>query len=108
MLKLVGLVFAVIEGLLTLRMLLPLFTPPAEAVRFLPLFRDVTDALMAPWAWLDLPFGGSGSFPGIGGQLDLSVLPALIGWGIVAAVVTFLLRALGVGRDRTVVVRSED
>ena len=99
----VGLVvaaFGIIQGLLTLRMVLPLFGGVPEQLQpLMPGFLQITDLLMAPFAWIELP--GVGGFPGFGGgQIDTTVLPALIGWSVVELVIVGVLRLLGGGRSR--------
>lgn len=100
MLGLVIAVFGIIQGLLTLRMVLPLFGGVPEQLQpLMPGFLQVTDLLMAPFAFIELP--GVGGFPGFGaGQIDTAVLPALIGWSVVELVIVGGLRLLGRGRSR--------
>ena len=98
MLGLVVAIFGLIQLLLGVRLVLPfLGNVPEQVEPLMPLFFQVTDLLIAPFAWLPIP--GADRFPGFGaGQLDTSVLPALIGWSLVELVVVTVLRMLGAGR----------
>ena len=100
MLTLIVAAFGVVQSLLTLRLILPMFGWPEQFESLFPLFIQVTDLLMAPFRTFGLP--GGDAFPMFGtGQMDTSVLPALIGWSIVELVVVGALRLLGAGRPRT-------
>lgn len=92
MLRLIVLAFGIIQLLLTLRLILPLFggSVPEAAEPFMPAFIDITDLLIVPFSWLKLPGDGFTGFGG--GQFDASVLPALIGWSVVQLVVITALR----------------
>lgn len=97
MLILVIAVFGIVQALLGLRLILPLFGVPEQLQPLLPAFLQVTDLLIAPFSAFRLP--GGGGFPGFGaGGMDVSVIPALIGWSIVGLVVVGLLRLFGAGR----------
>ena len=99
MLRLIVAAFGVIQTLLTLRLILPMVGWPEQFESLFPLFIQVTDLLMAPFRTFGLP--GGDAFPMFGtGQMDTSVLPALIGWSIVELVVVGALRLFGAGRPR--------
>ncbi len=100
MLRLIILAFGVIQLLLGIRLILPLIgNVPEAAEPFMPTFIEVTDLLIAPFSWLELPGTGFTGFGG--GQFDASVLPALIGWSVVELIVVGVLRLLGFGRSRS-------
>lgn len=103
MFRLIVAAFGIVQLLLGIRLILPLIgTVPEPAEPFMPAFIEITDLLIAPFSWIQLPGTGFTGFGG--GQFDGSVLPALIGWSVVELVVLGVLRLLGLGRSRS---RSE-
>lgn len=102
MLRLIVAAFGIVQLLLTLRLMLPFVGNVPEAVEpLMPAFIQITDLLIAPFSWIEIP-GFGGGFPGFGGgQFDASVLPALIGWSVVELVVIGVLRVFGLGRSRS-------
>ena len=91
--------FGLIQSLLGVRMILPLFDVPEQFRSLVPLLIEVTDLLMLPFRGFQGP--DAGGFPGFGGgQLDLTVLPALIGWSIVELVVVGAVTLLFGRRSR--------
>ena len=101
MLRLIVAAFGIVQLLLGIRLILPLFggSVPEAAEPLMPAFIEITDLLIAPFSWVQLPGTGFTGFGG--GQFDASVLPALIGWSVVELVVVGVLRVLGVGRSRS-------
>jgi hypothetical protein len=94
MVKLFVLAFSAIQGLLGLRLVLPAVPVPEQLQPLVPTLINITDLLMSPFSGFALP-GAIGGFPGLGGgQMDTSVLPALIGWSVVELVVLGGLRLM--------------
>lgn len=94
-------VFAIIQVLLLLRLALPFLRIPDTLRDWMPLLIQVTDLLVVPFGAIsrtfdlksaaeNLPAFG-GVFAGYADRLDGAVLVAMIGWGIVAFVVTLIL-----------------
>jgi hypothetical protein len=93
--------FAMIQLVLLLRLALPFVRIPDTLRSWVPALIDVTDLLVSPFqafaktfdlksAIPNLPAFG-GAFSGYADRLDGAVLVAMIGWGIVAFVVTLIL-----------------
>ena len=101
MLRLIIAAFGIIQLLLSIRLILPLLggSVPEAAAPLMPAFIEITDLLIAPFSWVQLPGTGFTGFGG--GQCDASVLPALIGWSVVELIVIGILRLLGTGRSRS-------
>ncbi len=108
LIRLVGLLLALIEAVLVLRLLFPFMRIPKSMESYVPALVTISDWLMAPFKLFFHPFaldqlsklpGG----PELGykeylNRLDTTVLIAMIGWAIVGALVLFVLR--GVVRAR--------
>ena len=99
LIRLVVGIFGLIQTLLGVRMILPILPVPEQFQGFVPALIEITDLLMLPFRGFQAP--DAGGFPGFGGgQLDLTVLPALIGWSIIELVVVGVLTLLGGRRSR--------
>jgi hypothetical protein len=99
--RLAALAFAIVQLLLMFRLALPFVRIPDTLRSWVPMLIDVTDLLVSPFqpiaktfdlksAIPNLPAFG-GAFSAYTDRLDAAVLVAMIGWGIVAFVVTLIL-----------------
>lgn len=92
--------FSAVQGLLTLRLILPFVDPPPSLAQFVPAIRNLSDLLIEPFRQLlrllgvDLqsvgitgPIGG-----GFTDQLDGLVVVALLGWTMAELMVLAILR----------------
>ena len=100
-----GILFAVVQITLALRLLLPFVAVPASLAEFVPPLMVVTDWWLAPWVAvidaLDVLGVSSGLDPAVGEdeivepqEFEPAVVVAMIGWAIVAAFVVFVLRLI--------------
>lgn len=102
--RLAAFVFGIIEILLLIRLALPFVDVPKSLQDWVPGLITVTDWLVSPFQVLVKPFdlgpvshdlssfgGGLGTYIN---QLDSGVVVAMIGWGVIAAVVTLILSLL--------------
>ena len=102
--RFVGLLIALIEAVLALRLLFPLMRIPKSMDGYVPMLTSISDWLMAPFQSIVRPFRLEGleGLPGgadLGyvdylNQLDTSVLVAMVGWAIIGALVLFILRVV--------------
>lgn len=104
--RLVSLVFALIEAMLLIRLILPFVDSVPKGLR--PLVVDlvrITDQLIAPFKGIvnepfdltrltDLPGGVVGVVQAYADRLDPTVVVAMIAWGIIGSVVVLVLRFL--------------
>jgi hypothetical protein len=102
--RLVSLVFAVIEAMLLIRLILPFVDTVPKGFR--PLVVDlvrITDQLIAPFKGIveepfdltrltELPGGVVGIVQAYADRLDPTVVVAMIAWGLIGAVVVLALR----------------
>jgi hypothetical protein len=102
--RIVELGIVLIEGMLALRLLLPFMRIPDSLEGFVPGLVAVTDVLVAPFRVFVQPFtleqletlpGGGLGYARYLDQVDTTVLVAMIGWAVIAAVLLFVLGALG-------------
>ncbi len=100
--RLIGLLLALIQAALGLRLVLPFVKVPKGLHDYVPPLLNVTDVLVAPFRMLIAPYdlGSSFRLPG-GGDLGLgqyvdkvdpALLVAMVGWGIVGGLALFVLR----------------
>jgi hypothetical protein len=100
--------FAIIQALLLLRLALPFLRIPSTLNDWVPALIQVTDLLVAPFqpiaktfdlktAAQTLPAFG-GAFSGYVDRIDGAVVVAMIGWGLIAFVVTLILTLVARGR----------
>jgi hypothetical protein len=105
LIRLVAVVFAIIQASLLLRLVLPFVDQVPRVLRpFVPTLIAFTDLLIAPFAGLVEPFELSDvtDVPDVltdvlqsyVDQVDQAVIVAMIGWAIIGAVVLFVLRAV--------------
>lgn len=103
LLRLVGLVFALIQVTLALRLLLPFVEVPAAFEAYVPQLVSVSDGLIAPFRAIIEPYDLEGILAEIGplteaalgpwaDSLDPAVIVAMVGWGIVSTFVLFVMR----------------
>jgi hypothetical protein len=104
--RVVGVVFALIEGALVLRLLLPFVRVPKALREYVPGLIDVSDLLAAPFRLIVEPFDlGSGAIPGASelgfgryvDKVDPAILVAIVGWGVIAGVLMIVLRLVARG-----------
>jgi hypothetical protein len=101
--RLAAFVFSIIQVLFLLRLALPFVHVPATLKDWTPPLIDVTDLLAAPFqaitnsSTFDLKSAVS-NLPAFGGiftsytdRLDIAIVVAMIGWGLIAVVVTLIL-----------------
>ena len=101
-------VFAVIQGLLLLRLALPFVDLPKALVPFAPPLVTITDLLIAPFEGISKPFNlhniadtlpGGGSALGVNiDKVDPAILVAMVGWGVIAAVISLVLTVMSRSR----------
>lgn len=102
LLRAVGLVFALIEAALALRLMLPFVRVPKNLEHFVPIIVSASDWLMAPFKLVMQPYE-LGKLTRLPGEVDLgfsnyvdkidpAVLVAMVGWGIVGGIAVFVLR----------------
>jgi hypothetical protein len=91
--------FGIVQLLLGIRLVLPFFDPPQFLIEWVPALVNITDVLIAPFVgFTDMLGSGLSGLPGgplgagISGQLDPTVIVALIGWSIVELIVVTVLR----------------
>ena len=92
--------FSAIQGVLTLRLVLPYVDLPSSLTQFVPAIRNLSEVLIEPFRQLLRLLGADLQSIGIGGQigggftdrLDGLVVVALIGWTIVELIVLSILR----------------
>lgn len=102
LMRVVSLVLAFIEAVLTLRLLLPFMRIPKSLEGYLPMLVTVSDWLMAPFQLffrsfsLDqlskLPGGAEVGYANYLDKVDSTVLVAMVGWAIIGGLVLFVLR----------------
>ncbi len=100
LLRIAVVAFSAIQGILTLRLVLPYVALPSSLTQFLPAIRNLSDVLIEPFRQLLRLLGANLQSIGIGGQigggftdrLDGLVVVALIGWTIVELIVLSILR----------------
>jgi hypothetical protein len=102
--RLVEVGIVLIEAVLTFRLLLPFVRIPQALEGFVPALVTISDMLIAPFQAFFEPFsldrlsslpGGDLGYAAYLDQVDTTVLVAMIGWAVIAAVVLFVLGALG-------------
>jgi hypothetical protein len=102
LIRILALVFALIQVVLGLRLILPFVTVPKALHQYVPTLISVSDALMAPFKGITAPYD-LGKFAGVPGGLDTGfgkyvnnvdpgVIVAMVGWGIIAGLALFILR----------------
>ena len=104
LIRFVGLLLALIEAVLALRLLFPLMRIPKSMDGYVPTLVAISDWLMAPFQAIVQPFsledleqaaGRHG--PGLSRlpeQARHSVLVAMVGWAIIGSLVLFILRMI--------------
>jgi hypothetical protein len=101
--RLIGLLLALIQGSLLVRLLLPFVDVPRGLRDYVPPLLNVTDLLIAPFRVLISPYDLGGSFRVTGAgdlgslgkyvdKIDPAVLVAMVGWGIAGGLLLFILR----------------
>jgi hypothetical protein len=90
---------------LLLRLALPFLRIPETLRSWVPLLVDVTDILVAPFQAISRTFdlktaaqnlpAFAGAFSGYADRLDPAVLVAMIGWGVIAFIVTLIVSLVG-------------
>jgi hypothetical protein len=102
-LRLAGLVFGVIQLLLVLRLALPFVHVPGGLQGYVPGLITVTDWLITPFNFVvrsfdlgpvshDLSRLGGALPTGLANQIDAGLIVAIVGWAIVAGIVSIVLR----------------
>ncbi len=91
--------FGVIQGLLTLRLVMGLAELPQAIMQFRPTVTALSDPLIEPFRRFQGMLDGtvSGGIPGgafLGG-LDTAVVVALVGWSLIELVILGVLRIFG-------------
>jgi len=103
LIRLVGIVFVLIEAVLTFRLLLPFMRVPSALEGVVPVLVSVSDLLIAPFQVVVTPFtldqlsglpGGDLGYARYLDQVDTTVLVAMIGWAVIGSVLLFLMGAL--------------
>ena len=102
LIRVVGLLLALIEAVLALRLLFPLMRIPKSMDGYVPVLVSISDWLMAPFQAIVQPFtldelsklpGGTElGYTDYLNKLDTSVLVAMVGWAIIGSLVLFILR----------------
>jgi len=105
LIRIIGLVFAVIQASLLIRLMLPFIDTVPKALR--PLLVQLvwfTDLLIAPFKGVakpfdlsqivDLPGGVTGILQGYADRIDPAVIVAMIAWGLLGAIVILGLRLI--------------
>jgi hypothetical protein len=101
LLRLGGVVLAIIEAALLLRLLLPFVRVPPALRGLVPGLVQFTNALIAPFSSLAAPFdltdvsrlpGGDLGFAKYLDRVDQAVVVALVAWAIIGMVVLFAMR----------------
>jgi hypothetical protein len=98
----VALLFALIEGALVLRLLLPFLRVPKALQEYVPGLINATDALTAPFRLIIEPFDldAASRIPGVEesgfgryvDRVDPAILVALVGWAVIGGIVVIVLR----------------
>jgi hypothetical protein len=104
LIRLVGLLLALIEAVLALRLLFPMMRIPKSMDGYVPTLVAISDWLMAPFQAIVQPFsledlerlpgGNDLGYIDYLNKLDTSVLVAMVGWAIIGSLVLFILRVL--------------
>ncbi len=102
LIRVVGLVLALIEAILALRLLFPFMRIPKSLDGYVPVLVTISDWLMAPFQLFlhpfslaqlsKLPGGAEVGYKDYLDKLDTTVLVAMVGWAIVGSLVLFVLR----------------
>ena len=95
-------IFALVQVVLGLRLILPFVQVPKALHQYVPTLISWSDALMAPFKGIITPYdlGTLGGLPGgldagfgqYVNNVDPAVVVAMVGWGIVAGLTLFILR----------------
>ena len=102
LIRLVGLLLALIEAVLALRLLFPFMRIPKSMDQYVPTLVSISDWLMVPFQYFLRPFtldelsklpgGNELGYTKYLDQIDANVLVAMVGWAIIGAFTLFLLR----------------
>jgi hypothetical protein len=103
LIRVLGIGFALIQGALLMRLLLPFIDPVPKPLRgFVRPLVELTDALMAPFKGLvepfdlavvlDLPKGVEDLITSYANRVDPAVIVAMLGWALIGAVTLLVLR----------------
>lgn len=93
--KIAAFVFAIIQVLLLLRLVLPFLHWPAALDEWIPRLINATDVLASPFhpliKTLDMKAAAGGVLANYVNQLDAGVLVAMIGWGVITFAVLLII-----------------